>query len=297
MSNERVEFRIPSGEIALLLLGVAVLFTALSLTGEALQPTLLGKLLRRLFDVGREGNVSTFYSALLLTTCSLLLYMIYKSSRVSKDPYWIYWLGLVIIFAYLAVDEAAALHELPSLVLREYLLTLETGFANLFVPAPWVLPAGLAVLVVGSLYLRFLFALPRRSAWLFAGAGFVYLSGAVLFEMLAWHYLFWKGGLDYIRHKSDVHYVLLTSVEELLEMGGAILFIYGLLSHMARQLPVATIRIASEPQPEPAPRGAARRQSFGPGLPSGANEPSPLSRPDTAADSRQSSRDRLRHSS
>jgi hypothetical protein len=261
MSNAPLEFHLPPGRIALLLLGVAILLTALSLTGAALQPTLLGKLLRYLFDVGREGNVSTFYSAILLATCSLLLYVIYRSGKISKDRYWMYWLSLVIIFAYLALDEAAGLHELPSDVLREYLLTLETGFANLFVPTPWVLPAGLAVLVVGSLYLRFLFALPRRSAWLFAGAGLVYLSGAVLFEMLAWHYLFWKGGLDYARHFSDVHYVLLTSIEELLEMGGAILFIYGLLSHMARQVPVAMIRVV-----QPAPRRPTGCQSFGPGL-------------------------------
>jgi hypothetical protein len=293
----QVEFRISPAGIAQLLLCVAILLTALSLTGQTLQPTALGKLLLRLFDVDREGNISTFYSALLLTACSFLLYTMYKFSRTSKDRYSIYWICLAIIFACLAVDEAAALHELVSRVLHRYLLTLETGFASLFVPTAWVLPAGFAVLVVGSLYLRFLFALPRRSAWLFASAGLVYLSGALLFEMLAWHYLFWVAGMDYVRHSSDVEYVLLTSVEELLEMGGAVLFIYGLLSHMAREVPVATIRVASEPKTEPAPRRRAGRQPCGPGARSAGDEPSRLAGQYTTAGSRRSFWDRLRHSS
>jgi hypothetical protein len=101
------------------------------------------------------------------------------------------------------------------------------------------------------LYLPFLFTLLRRSLWLFVGAGAVYLSGAVFIEILA-------GTISsgwpvwYAAHFLGVEYVLLTSIEELLEMGGAILFIYGLLSHMAGQVPVATVRFASELQTEPA---------------------------------------------
>lgn len=254
--DQGLEFLIRPGRVALLLFGVAVIFTALSLVGEAVQgdEARVGALLSYLFGLDREGNVSTFYSALLLAQCSLLLYVIYRSNKLSNGRHTLYWLGLVIVFAYLAVDEAARLHEVPSGVIREYLLTFQSGPADVFIPTPWVLPAGLAVLVMGALYLRFLFALPRKSALLFAGAGFVYLSGAIFFEMLAWHHRFAIGGLDYADHASDVGYVLLTAIEELLEMSGAVLFIYGLLSYMARELPVARIRVAVPTLPRDAPR-------------------------------------------
>ena len=247
-SNETVEFRIHPGRVAVTLVAISVLFTALGLSGQALQDHLmpLGAILRVLFDVGREGNVSTFYSALLLATSAVLLYVIHVSSTHSKDKYRFHWLGLAIVFAYLAVDEAARLHELPSDMLREYLMSLDTEVADVFVPTPWVLPAGLALLVVGVLYLPFLFALPRRSAWLFVAAGSIYISGAVLFEMWAWHYLFQMAGLNYVEHLSDAKYVLLTAVEEFLEMAGVILFIYALLSHIAREMTVARISFARE---------------------------------------------------
>lgn len=247
-----IAFCISPGRISLLLLSGAILLTALSLTGHALdQASLLRRLLLYLFDLDREGNVSTLYPGLLLGLCSVLLYVIYRG----QGKYRYHWLGLALAFAYLAVDEAARIHELPSNALREHLTNLEHEASDLFVPTPWVVPAGIALLVGLALYLPFLFALPRRSAWLFVGAGAVYVSGAVLFEMLAWHYRFEMAGPEGAAMFLDAGYILLSSVEELLEMCGATLFIYALLSHISRQTTMVTVRFASEPQFQPA-RGA-----------------------------------------
>ncbi len=89
----------------------------------------------------------------------------------------------------------------------------------------WVLPAGIAVLVVLLLFIPFLrkLASDTRNRFLFAGA--VFLSGAIGCELAGGKVAQWQGG-------ANLSYVLLTPLEEGLEMVGAILFIRALLIHL-----------------------------------------------------------------
>ena len=78
------------------------------------------------------------------------------------------------------------------------------------------------MLLVLLTYLRFFFALPRRVKWLFAGAGSLYVGGALGGEMVL-GYMISKG---YVAANRWWRPEVLT--EEFLEMTGAIVFFYAL---------------------------------------------------------------------
>jgi hypothetical protein len=92
----------------------------------------------------------------------------------------------------------------------------------------WVVPGALFVLVLGLIYLRFLLDMPRGRAALFVIAGGLYVCGAIGMEMLGGDYAFENGTIETAR------YLLLTSVEETMEMGGLLLFAYVLMRGLAR---------------------------------------------------------------
>ena len=88
----------------------------------------------------------------------------------------------------------------------------------------WVAVGLPFIVVVGAAYLPFLLSLPRRFRQAMFLAGFVYISGVLGMEMLDGWYADHYG--------ENTVYMLMTMVEELLEMGGAILFIRCLLQYL-----------------------------------------------------------------
>src|SRR5687767_5544231 len=64
-----------------------------------------------LFDVSRERNVPTLFSASLLLFCSFLLSAITLIKRKDRDHFALHWGALTIIFLFLSMDEAASIHE------------------------------------------------------------------------------------------------------------------------------------------------------------------------------------------
>lgn len=62
-----------------------------------------------LFDLNGEENIPAFYSAALLLSAAVLLGRIAFLKRRSR--YCLYWASLSMLFVYLSVDEAMAIHE------------------------------------------------------------------------------------------------------------------------------------------------------------------------------------------
>ncbi|NNE61336.1 MAG: peptidase M48 Ste24p [Woeseia sp.] len=174
------------------------------------------------FDFDIEGNVPTLYSAVALLFCSSLLALITTVNWRRPDEWRFHWLGLTILFFLLAIDEGTAIHEEVGTFLEDY---LEATGALYFL---WVLPYGIATLVLGLTYLRFVLQLPPDTRMRFVLAGVIFLSGALGVEMLG----AWEAGLH---GTTTVTYCLLYSVEEMLEMLGVILFMYALLLHLAEE--------------------------------------------------------------
>jgi hypothetical protein len=118
---------------------------------------------------------------------------------------------LVIVFAYMSLDEAVEIHE----HLGGW---IETGGLLYF---DWVIPAAVLVLAVGIAYLRFLAHLDPQTRRRFVVAGALYVGGALLMELpLGW----WTE-----QHGDDnLGYALMDWIEETLELAGASYFLVSL---------------------------------------------------------------------
>ena len=175
-----------------------------------------------IFDFDIEGNVPTLYSTVAMLFCAALLAIIARSNWKKRDHWRMYWLGLVVMFLFLAVDEGVGLHEYLSNIFEEF---MEAEGLLYFL---WVVPYGIATVIVGLIYLRFVLHLPKPTKRLFVAAGLIFLMGAIGIEMLS--------AQEVDRHSTyTITYCLLYTVEELFEMLGIVLFIYALLSYIVQE--------------------------------------------------------------
>lgn len=221
------EFNFNPRKIALCLGLVALYLAAQSLVNEYLLENVLGSTasdlaiaLLDLFSVNAEETIPTWYATLLLFVAAVILVFIAAVKRRGQDPYFRHWAGLAVIFLYLSMDEGAVIHEILSDVLQARFNT--TGYLTF----AWVIVFVPLVIIIGLLYLRFLFHLPPRTRYLFVAAGVLYVGGAVVVEVISANRWSIDGGVTF-------PYLAIATIEELFEMLGAVLFIYALLSYAA----------------------------------------------------------------
>jgi hypothetical protein len=185
-----------------------------------------------LFHFGREGNIPTLFSSMILVFCAALLWLIASKHRANGSSY-AHWLGLSLIFLFLCVDETASLHERLGEPVRALL-----GTSGLFYYA-WMIPYGLALCVFVAFYVKFLLSLSRDTMRLFILSGALYVMGAVGMEMICgWYY-------DTFSVRDFIYFSLVT-IEELLEMFGVVLFIYALLNYICNQFGVLTVSVSND---------------------------------------------------
>lgn len=203
------------------LLAIAACLTLLSVVAQlsvhffGAHPPLL--VFERVFSVHRELNVPTLYAAFLLSLCAVLLALI--AQEKAGEPYTKYWWGLAGVFLFISLDEALTIHEHINILLFSIYPT--TGIFYWV----WVIPYGAATGILCIMYLRFFFHLPARTRSLWLAAGLTFLSGALGLEMIEARHFESMGG------ERDAFYYSLATVEEFLEMAGAITFIYALLTY------------------------------------------------------------------
>lgn len=172
-----------------------------------------------LFDLDAEESFGTWFSAVMLLIAGQLLLAETLRRRACSDRWWLAWAGLAAGFHLLSIDEVVGLHEWVNTALEDVPWTI-FGF--------WILG------LVGFVYLPFLWRYRWRTALLFVAAGLVYGCGAVGVEH-------WTG--DDVRSLS---YNMWTALEEGMEMGGVILFIYALLDHLGGSEGVEVRVVTSE---------------------------------------------------
>lgn len=184
-----------------------------------------------LFDLQGENNIPAIFSALLLLLASGLLLFIYRTGKGAGRAH--YWRLLSLIFFFLALDEAFAIHET---------ISLSTGF---LIPKnsggwfgwAWVIPYGIATLLICLYFLRFLMQLPIRTARFFIAAGGLYIFSALCLEMFE-SFLFANWGWTLL-------FRIVSDAEEVLEMSGVILFLYALLDYLSPQNKQIIVRTES----------------------------------------------------
>lgn len=179
-----------------------------------------------LFNLENEANVPTFFSCVLLVLAALSA-LLNRTLALTRGNRWL-WLCLALIFLFMAVDEFAQLHEKTMLVSRE------TFGGTGYLYYAWVIPFGALALLVGLIYLRFLIALPRKTAVLFVVAGTMFVGGAIGFELL-------EAPISESGGYQSLTYMVLVTLEELLEMSAIAVFIYAALDHAARREPAPSL--------------------------------------------------------
>jgi hypothetical protein len=177
-----------------------------------------------LFDFDLEYNVPTQFSGMLFFLISALMFSTaFFVRNLLLHPFW--WIAGGLASGFLGCDELMKFHEEISTPLRTALdLSGVLYFA-------WVIPYGIAAIVAGVIGLRLLRALPGATRNRFIVAGAVYLTGVLGVELLGGAYRSHIG-----KETVSALYVLITTLEESLEMVGLILLTNAILRHITDDL-------------------------------------------------------------
>jgi len=159
------------------------------------------------FNLNSEQNIPALFSTLILLLSSILLAIIAYAVNKTGASYFYNWLGLSLIFLFLSMDESLSFHESMTVPLRKGLNTSGILFYA------WVIPYGIALLILIFLYLKFFISLPAKTRKLFIIAAVVYLLGVIGIELMG-------GRIDEQIGRHNATYVVYSTIEEVLEMGG-----------------------------------------------------------------------------
>jgi hypothetical protein len=217
----RFSFTISLRDVVRILTGCAILLASLSVLGHLTQMYLslpLNTEVARVFSLGGEKNVASWFSSfLLLSAAGLLAYIANRLPGTYRSHWW--WLSAIFLF--LSIDETAVLHErLLDLPMREWLHP--TGFLDF----PWVIVGWSFVAVLTIFYWHFVWAQQARVRTLFLTSAIVFLSGALVLEMVsAWYHAY---AIEELVIRGA-----LSTVQESAEIAGVIIFLYALLLHIS----------------------------------------------------------------
>ena len=172
------------------------------------------------FAVRNDHNFPTLYSSLALLFCAVLLGFISCLKHRVKDRYTIGWQILAFTFVYLSIDELIGLHEALSKPMHN--LGVNGFFHN-----AWVVPGFIVLSVFLLCFYKFFRHLPRSTQYLTALSAFLAIGGAFGVELLNGYY-------KYLNGEENWGYILLSTLEEVMEMLGIVLFIYTLLIYLPK---------------------------------------------------------------
>ncbi|HSI78241.1 MAG TPA: hypothetical protein VK957_20250 [Lunatimonas sp.] len=185
----------------------------------------------REFNFNLEGNIPAFFSAVQLLVTSLIIFVIAFAEKSLNQQY-LGWMGLALVFSFLAIDEAVMIHE----TLIGYFK--DTYDLSGYFYYAWVIPYAIGVLVLFLVYIPFFLRLDLRMFGLMILAGFIFVSGAIGFEML--------GGNEMENRGWTLTYMIYYSIEEFLEMIGVSIFVYSLLWFISVHYGKATFEFDNE---------------------------------------------------
>ena len=181
------------------------------------------RVITTLFNFERDSNVTTWYSSIALFISSLLLWAIALAKTSLKDPFSLHWKCLAIIFAFLSLDEVAMFHERAGQVLDAVSSVEFSGWLYF----QWVIIGVPVTLIIALAYFKFIVHLPAKTRNLFILAGALFVGGALGLEILA-------GRQESMTTDTNLIYKLITTIEELWEKLGVMVFIYALLGYMEK---------------------------------------------------------------
>ena len=189
-----------------------------------------------LFYVDQEASAPTWYSSAALAISGSLLLLIALAKQYQCDAFRWHWATLSLLVLGLSLDEVAMIHEIPIDPMRQ---AFQWGGLLHYA---WVIPGFIFVSIIGLIYLKFFFHLPRRTKILFFSSAFVFVLGAIGVEMLS------GVQADGVGEES-LPYALIVTIEEFLEMLGVVILIRALLEYIEDNFGGLEIRLGAPPLP------------------------------------------------
>jgi hypothetical protein len=182
-----------------------------------------------MFNLNTEGNVPSWFSALLWAFASGLTILVGAAKRGEGNLSW-RWGGLAAVFLLLSLDEASSLHE----NIGEVLALFIQGQGAL--AWPWVFYGFALFLIVGLVMLPLLLSLPRSAIVGFSLAAAVFLAGGLGIEM-------YSAAIydEAVEFAPGLSWPWIIAAEEFLEMTGVIIAIGTLLQLLRRAGEVGVI--------------------------------------------------------
>ncbi len=205
------------------LAGIALLLIFFSVLGHALQfryGTDRFQEFVRLFNLSGERNVPTWFSSSLALCCAMLLAAIGAKCRQRRAPYHRHWLILSFCFLFISLSGTATIHDWT--LERPLVQALELPGAFSF---PWVIVGWTVVLGMSLGYWQFVSGLPAQTRSNFILAAVLYVTGALLLEMVSAYLMDYHLNLTLWRG-------IVATLQESLEIAGIILFMHGLISYL-----------------------------------------------------------------
>jgi len=181
-------------------------------------------MLRNLFNVDNENNIPTLFTYSILLFATILLAVISTVKKNQKDKNQILWWIITFLFFFVSTDEILGSHEYMAISLRKIF-----NLSGLFWFA-WVIPFAIILFLLSIIFYKFIFLyLPLQTRKKFIISGIIYIGAALGLELIG-GYFFTNWGGD------NLSWIILTTIEEGLEMAGIIYFIYALLEYYQNQI-------------------------------------------------------------
>jgi len=229
--EEFITLNINSSKIVIILLSIVTILVLASVITQSIRFLLMDPELHKFsrFNLDEEGNLPTYFSTMILFLSAILLGIISLFKKKEHDPFRIHWTILSLIFLVMSIDEAAAVHEMTIRPLQ--ILFSAGGFFHY----AWIIPGAVFFSVIAIMFFKFWLHLEYWVRILFFLAAACYISGAIGLEGL--------GGFYVNTNEIDFTYILITTVEETLELIGIVLFISALLRYLVLSYQKACIRL------------------------------------------------------
>jgi len=174
-------------------------------------------LLFSLFFLDGEGNLPAIFSTWLFLINALLFLIVWKAASLAGDSPKI-WLFLASVFVFLALDESISIHERLIDPLRQTL-----GEPTGIFYYTWIIPYGIGVVLLSIFVAPVFWRMQKRIRFWFGLAAVIYLFAVIGLEMISGKYLVM------MNEQKDIVWILMITLEELLEMVGLIILVYALL--------------------------------------------------------------------
>lgn len=233
------------------LAGVVLLVSLGSELGSMWSDSKVFSKLVKAFSVDKELNIPAFFSTMLLLLSSVLLACIAFLSYEGRLSSLRHWGVLALGFFWMAFDEIASVHERLIEPMRVLL-----GGENLGVLYyAWVVPGIVIVLLCAAWFFRFWLGLPLKTRFQFFVAGALFLGGSIGMEMI-------NGDYAEVYGKNMPTYIVLSTIEEMLEMAGVIVFIKALLDYIGNRFQTVEVRFKKHSNVENAIADHSGRRSW-----------------------------------